>query len=118
MRQQTKHIAKENEPLELQHFKRGGRLTLRYAHVRLLCTLLALLPTSFLAKANAGATVYKEVCSVCHGPTGEGTKSGPTQAPPLKGSAFVKSASPDELKSLIKFGRTGANKRFKDIPLG
>ena len=93
-------------------------MTLRCAQVRLLCTLLALLPASLLANANPGASAYKEVCSVCHGPTGEGTKSGPTQAPPLKGSAFVKSASADELKSLIKFGRTGANKRFKDIPQG
>ena len=91
---------------------------LRDAHVRLLCTLFASLPTSLLANADTGASVFKEVCSVCHGPNGEGTKSGSTQAPPLKGSAFVKSASPDELKSLIKFGRTGANKRFKDIPMG
>jgi mono/diheme cytochrome c family protein len=93
-------------------------LTLRYAHVRLLCTLLALLPASTLTNANVGASTFKEVCAVCHGPTGEGTKSGPQAAPPLKGSAFVKSATPDELKSLIKFGRTGANKKFKDIPQG
>jgi len=93
-------------------------LTLRYAHVRLLCKLLALLPASTLANANAGAAVYKDVCAVCHGPMGEGTKSGPQAAPPLKGSAFVKAATPDELTSLIKFGRTGASKKFKDIPQG
>ena len=91
-------------------------MSLKHAHVSLLCTLLALLPASALA--NAGASVFKDVCAVCHGPNGEGTKSGPTQAPPLKGSEFLKSASPDELTSLIKFGRTGANKRFKDIPQG
>jgi len=95
-------------------------LTLRYAHVRLLGTFLALLPASSLANANAnaGASVFKDVCAACHGANGEGTTSGQTQAPPLKGSAFVKSASPDELKSLIKFGRTGAAKKFKEIPQG
>jgi len=89
----------------------------RFAKFLLSSTILSCLPTAY-ANGNLGATAFKEVCAVCHGAKGEGTSAGPTQAPPIKGSAFVKSSSPDELKALIKFGRTGASKRFKEIPLG
>ena len=73
------------------------------------------IPGLALAQAEPGATAYKEVCAVCHGQKGEGV---PNQGPALKGSAFAKSASPDELKTLIKFGRTGKDKKYPQITQG
>jgi mono/diheme cytochrome c family protein len=67
------------------------------------------------AQADLGKTTFKDVCATCHGDKGEG-KAG--QGPPLKGSPFVKSASDDDMQSLIKFGRTGKDKRYPQIPQG
>jgi mono/diheme cytochrome c family protein len=56
---------------------------------------------------------FKETCGVCHGENGEGT---PGLAPPLKGNAWVKGASNDDLAATITKGREGAAKRHKEIP--
>lgn len=74
-----------------------------------------LLPALASAQGHPGAAVYKEVCAVCHGDKGEGK---PPLGPALKGSPFVKSASPDDIQSLIKYGRTGKDKLYPAIPQG
>ena len=87
----------------------------RILRLRTFCLFLALLPGALLAQQNAGATAYKEVCAVCHGPKGEGVAN---LGPAIKGSDFVKSADADALKSLIKHGRTGKDKRYPQIAQG
>jgi mono/diheme cytochrome c family protein len=67
------------------------------------------------AQTSAGSTAFKEVCAACHGPKGEGVNM---VGPPLKGSPFLKTASADDIKALIKYGRTGKDKRYPQIPAG
>lgn len=90
---------------------RGGAL----AGQSLLLAFAAAVAFEAGAQASAGATAFKEVCAVCHGPKGEGMNM---LGPPLKGSPFLKTASPDDIKSLIKYGRTGKDKRYPQIPAG
>ena len=51
----------------------------------------------------------------CHGERGQGI---PGLAPPLKASAFVTSAAPNEIKETIIKGRVGQNRRHPNIPGG
>lgn len=83
--------------------------------VTALAVVIACIPGAASAQSTSGATAFKEVCAVCHGDKGEGK---PGLAPALKGSPFVKAASPDDLKSLIKYGRTGKDKKYPQIPQG
>ena len=49
---------------------------------------------SAIAWAASGSEIFADVCAACHGAAGEGKAS---LAPPLKGSAFVKSSSADAI---------------------
>lgn len=89
-----------------------GRAILRLGA---LCPLLISVPGFAFAQANVGGTAFKEVCAVCHGERGEGKLA---RGPALKGSPFVTSATADDIKSLVKYGRTGKDKRYPQIPEG
>jgi mono/diheme cytochrome c family protein len=75
---------------------------------------LSLLGKTVLAMAG-GAATYQEKCAVCHADKGQGVQG---LAPPLKGNKFVAESSAAELKSQILKGRTGKDRRYRDIPGG
>ena len=77
----------------------------------MLATLSAISP-AVLADA---ALFESKGCVSCHGEKGQGI---PGLAPPLKGSAFVTSAAPAEIKQTITKGRLGPNRRHLNIPGG
>lgn len=52
----------------------------------------------------AGASVYSNNCSACHGATGQGT---PGAFPPLAGNAAVTAADPKDIIHTVLDGRTG-----------
>ena len=63
--------------------------------------------------ADAKVVAYfEETCGACHGPKGDGIAG---LAPPLKGSAFVKSAKPEDVAAVISKGRAGDQKKFPQI---
>lgn len=83
---------------------------------RLLLSSLAMALVSGAAHVYAaapGADVFAEVCSACHGDKGQGV---PGLAPPLKGSAFVKSQDIAALTAFVQKGRAGAEKKFPNYP--
>ena len=67
--------------------------------------------TAVMAK-NA-AEIYKTVCAPCHGAKGEGKKP---MGPPQKGNKAIIEGKDAELAALIKNGRAGADKKYKDFP--
>lgn len=65
------------------------------------------------AMAKTGAEIWKATCTACHGANGEGKKSlGPAQ----KGNEFVVKGSEADIAAVIKDGRTGAAKKYKEFP--
>lgn len=67
--------------------------------------------TSVMAKT--GAEIYKATCAPCHGVHGEGKKPmGPAQ----KGNEFVIKGTDADVAAVIKNGRAGADKKYKDFP--
>jgi len=52
----------------------------------------------------AGATVFSNNCSSCHGATGQGT---PGAFPPLAGNSAVTAADPKEIIGIVLNGKTG-----------
>lgn len=56
---------------------------------------------------------YKETCGVCHGENGEGTKG---LAPGFKGNKFITGGSAADIGATITKGRTGDQKKYKDLP--
>jgi thiosulfate dehydrogenase len=56
---------------------------------------------------------FEETCGACHGPKGLGI---PGLAPTLKGSAFVMTASVDEVAAVITKGRTVEQKKHANFP--
>lgn len=73
--------------------------------------LLACCSSAIMA-ADA-ASIYSQQCAACHGKSGEGMQY---VAPPLKGAEFVTSASMDEVKEVIRAGRSGATKKHPAYP--
>jgi len=65
------------------------------------------------AGAADGAAVFRTNCVSCHGKDGKGT---PGLAPALKGDAFV-TGKLDEVIATVRDGRSGDQKRFKDLPI-
>lgn len=92
--------------MSLQH--RGLRHS-GFSLVPLLCA------SAMSAVAADGAAIFQEKCAFCHGDKGQGIQG---LAPPLKGNSFVASASDAELKAQILNGRTGKDRRYRDIPGG
>jgi len=68
---------------------------------------------TFAAAADGGA-IFKSKCSTCHGPQGQGTK----MAPAFKGNAFIKNSSEADIANVIKSGRNGAEKKYKEFAIG
>jgi mono/diheme cytochrome c family protein len=66
------------------------------------------------AFAGDAAGLYKSKCAPCHGAEGAGT----AMAPAHKGNEFVKSSSADQIAAVIKNGREGAAKKYKQYPIG
>ncbi|MBI5810702.1 MAG: cytochrome c [Deltaproteobacteria bacterium] len=65
------------------------------------------------ALAADGAAIYKAKCAACHGVEGVGT----AMAPAHKGNEWVKKHSNDEVAAVIKNGREGAAKLYKNFVL-
>lgn len=80
-----------------------------------LFTLLALsVCTAFPTDATAkGETIYAQQCAACHGKNGEGMQY---VAPQLRDATFIKTASLDEIKAVIRAGRAGADKKHPSFP--
>lgn len=76
-----------------------------------ICAVSLMGATSAMAKT--GAEIYKTVCAPCHGAKGEGKKP---MGPPQKGNEFLIKSSDADIAALIKNGRAGADKKFKDYP--
>ncbi len=66
------------------------------------------------AMAADGAAIFKAKCSPCHGPAGEGT----AMAPAIQGNDFFKKSSVDEIAKVVKNGREGAAKKYKQFAIG
>jgi cbb3-type cytochrome c oxidase subunit III len=60
---------------------------------------------------EAGAAIFKTKCTPCHGAAGKGT----AMAPAFSGNAWVKGASNAEIADVIKNGREGAAKKYKNF---
>ncbi len=65
------------------------------------------------AIASDGSKIYKEKCSMCHGPIGAGTPMGPS----LKENEFVTKGKADDIKKVIIEGRTRPDKKFPKISI-
>lgn len=77
---------------------------------------LAALIAATLAGTNAlaadGKTTFAGTCAACHGDKGQGT---PGLAPALKGDAFVIKGKLADIENTIQNGRSGDQKKYKDI---
>lgn len=63
------------------------------------------------AMAADGAAIFKSKCSPCHGATGQGTP----MAPAFNGNEFIKSSSEADIAHVVKNGRAGAEKKYKNF---
>lgn len=66
------------------------------------------------AMAADGAAIFKSKCSACHGQDGAGTP----MAPAFKGNEFIKNGSETDIAAVIKNGRNGAEKKYKQFAIG
>jgi len=63
--------------------------------------------------AKSASEIYTGVCAPCHGAKGEGKKPmGPAQ----KGNKFIIESKDADIAAVIKNGRAGADKKYKDFP--
>ncbi len=65
------------------------------------------------AMAADGAAVFKAKCAMCHGADGQGSPMGAK----MQGNAFVKKSSEADIAAVLKNGRAGAAKQYKDIKM-
>lgn len=63
--------------------------------------------------AKDAAEIYKTICSPCHGAKGEGKKP---MGPPQKGNKFITDSADADIAAVIKNGRAGADKKYKEYP--
>ncbi len=61
-----------------------------------------------------GAGIFKKICSACHGRKGEGK---PKMGPAFVGNEFIINGSEEDIADVIKNGRMGAAKKYKNIPV-
>ncbi len=66
------------------------------------------------ALAADGAAIFKAKCSPCHGAEGQGT----AMAPAFKGNAFIIDSKVEDISAVIKSGREGAAKKYKQFAIG
>lgn len=84
---------------------------------RIMGTGLALaVAIAFSAPAFAadGMAIFKSKCSACHGQEGMGT----AMAPAFKGNMFIKNSSEMDIAQVLKNGRNGAEKKYKQFAIG
>lgn len=84
---------------------------------RLLMVLLvagSVVFTVGVARATHGPDVFKKVCSACHGKNGEGK---PRMGPAFVGNEFIIDSDLDVIAEVIRKGRMGGDKLYKDIPI-
>lgn len=62
--------------------------------------------------AKEAADIYKSTCATCHGPKGEGKKA---LGPPQKGNEFIIKGTDADVAAVIKNGRAGAAKKYKEF---
>ena len=65
------------------------------------------------AIAADGAAIFKTKCVACHGADGKGTPMGPAQA----GNDFIKNSKEADIAAVIKNGREGAAKKYKQFAM-
>ncbi len=65
------------------------------------------------ALAADGAAVFKAKCSPCHGANGQGT----AMAPAFTGNKFIQTSSVEDIQHVIRTGRAGAAKHYKQFVL-
>ena len=86
--------------------------------IRQLSIFTLLTAATMLAGGNTlaadGKTTFASTCAACHGSQGQGTQG---MAPALKGDAFVTKGKVSEIEDTIQNGRSGAKKKYKDIPM-
>ncbi len=66
------------------------------------------------ALAADGEAIYRTNCASCHGPNGQGSPA----APAIQGNKFVLESSDRAIAGVIRNGREGAAKLYKDLPMG
>lgn len=66
------------------------------------------------ALAADGAAAYRTRCAACHGPDGQGSPMGPA----INGNKFVLESNDQAIADVIKNGRQGAAKLYRDLPMG
>lgn len=77
-------------------------------------TMAAALGLSATAFAADGGAIFKSKCAACHGPDGAGT----AMAPAFKGNQFIKDSPEGDIANVIKNGRNGAEKKYKQFAIG
>lgn len=65
------------------------------------------------ALAADGGMIYKSKCSACHGSDGQGS----AMAPAFQGNKFVADSPASEITDVLKNGRAGEAKKYKQFPL-
>jgi len=65
------------------------------------------------ALAADGGAVFKAKCSACHGAEGQGS----AMAPSFQGNKFVADSPATDIADVIKNGRAGDAKKYKQFPL-
>jgi mono/diheme cytochrome c family protein len=79
-----------------------------------LLAAVLLLVVSVSANADSGADIFAVKCASCHGNAGQGTSG---LAPALKGDPFVIHGKLVEIEDTIQNGRSGDQKKFRNLPV-
>lgn len=66
------------------------------------------------ALAADGAAIFKTKCAACHGTEGQGT---PGMAPAFQGNEFIKKSTVAEISLVVKNGRAGDQKKYKQFAI-
>ncbi len=65
------------------------------------------------ADIKAGSLIFMSKCMACHGADGKGT----AMAPAFKGNEWIKGTENSEIADVIKNGRQGSAKKYKQFPI-
>ena len=97
------------------HLSRNGQESARENKMKAVAGVFvaAALAVPGVTVAADGQTLYAQQCAACHGPAGEGLQF---VAPGLKGSAFVKDSSIDDIVNVIRQGRSAEAKKYPAYP--
>lgn len=76
----------------------------------LIAVVFAFYGTAFAAD---GAAIFKAKCSPCHGPDGKGT----AMAPSFVDNKFLLESKDEQIIEVVKNGRAGAEKHYKQFAI-